>query len=94
MIGTGSVVRISSKARLRFDRHSQKHMLLYPERGLVLSVTAADIVTLCTEAREVSSIVDTLVDKYGEASRDAIALDVVEVLTGLASRGLVEEVGP
>ena len=36
------------KARLRFDdRVSGKHMLLYPERGLELSDSAARIVALC-----------------------------------------------
>ena len=92
MIGLASVVRISSKARLRFDRHSQKHMLLYPERGLLLSDSAADILALCTEARSVSAIVETLVNKYGETSRDEIAVDVVGVLSGLADRGLIDEV--
>jgi coenzyme PQQ biosynthesis protein PqqD len=94
MIGLASVVRISSKARLRFDRHSQKHMLLYPERGLLLSDSAADVLALCTEARSVSAIVETLVNKYGETSRDKIALDVVDVLKSLADRGLIDEVLP
>jgi coenzyme PQQ biosynthesis protein PqqD len=92
MIGMESVVRLAPKARLRFDRHAQKYMILYPERGLVLSPTASDIVTSCVEAKRVSAIVDSLVDKYGAAQRDAIARDVVEVLQGLADRGLVTEV--
>ncbi len=92
MIGMESVVRLAPKARLRFDRHAQKYMILYPERGLVLSPSAADIVTLCVEAKRVSAIVDSLVDKYGGAEREVIARDVVEVLQGLADRGLVAEV--
>ena len=35
--------RLAGKARLRFDRRSARHLLLYPERGLVLSPTAAEI---------------------------------------------------
>ena len=40
--------RLAPKARLRFDRKSSRYMLLYPERGLVLNATAADVVQLCT----------------------------------------------
>ena len=36
-----------SKARLRFDRKSSRYMLLYPERGLVLNPTAADVLQRC-----------------------------------------------
>jgi coenzyme PQQ biosynthesis protein PqqD len=92
MIAPFSIVRIAPRARLRFDRHANKHMLLYPERGLVLSPTAADILTLCVEPRSVDAIIESLVEKYGEPSRATIAGDVVEVLRGLAERGLVEEV--
>ena len=34
---------LAPKARLRFDRKSSRYMLLYPERGLVLNPTAADV---------------------------------------------------
>jgi pyrroloquinoline quinone biosynthesis protein D len=92
MIASGSRVRLAAKARLKFDRHSQKHMLLYPERGIVLNATAADVVALCAEAEPltVASIVDRVVAKYGEAQREAIARDVLELLQGLADKGLVE----
>jgi len=93
MITIESVVRLTPKARLRFDRHSQKHMLLYPEHGIVLSQTAADVLTLCVEARAIGAIVETLVEKYGDGKREAIAHDVIELLQGLADRGLVGEVG-
>jgi len=89
-----SVVRLSPKTRLRFDRHSGKHMLLYPEHGIELSQTAADVLGLCTEARAVAAIIDGLVEKYGDRERDAITRDVVELLQGLADRGLIGEVEP
>jgi coenzyme PQQ biosynthesis protein PqqD len=89
-----SVVRLASRTRLRFDELSQQHMLLYPEHGIVLSPTAADVLTECVEARKVATIVETLVAKYGEAHRDAIVRDVLELLQGLADRGLVQEVAP
>ena len=60
----------------------------------MLSASAADIVTLCTEARPVSAIVEHLVAKYGESSRAAIVADVLDLLRSLADRGLVREVAP
>jgi coenzyme PQQ biosynthesis protein PqqD len=94
MIDVASVVRLAPKARLRFDRLRQQHMLLYPERGLVLSATAADVVALLDEGRAVGAIVDKMVDKYGEDNRAAIARDVLDLLRDLADRGLVREVAP
>ena len=92
MIDMASVVKLAPRARLRFDRHSQKHMLLYPEHGIELSGTAAEVITRCAEGSSVASIVEQLVQKYGDESRGAIAIDVIELLQGLADRGLVEEV--
>jgi coenzyme PQQ biosynthesis protein PqqD len=92
MIDVASVVKLAPKARLRFDRLRQQHMLLYPERGIVLSATAADVVALLGESRAVSGIVDQLVEKYGAANRATIARDVLALLHDLAERGLVTEV--
>jgi len=94
MIDLASVVRLAPKARLRFDRVRQQHLLLYPERGLVLSATAADVVALLDEARAVGTIVAQMAAKYGEADSAAVERDVVELLRDLALRGLVAEVTP
>ena len=94
MIDTASVLRLAPRARLRFDRHRQQHMLLYPERGLMLSPTAADVLALLGETRAVGTIIEEMVRKYGEAHRAAIARDVLELLRDLADRGLVAEVMP
>ena len=89
-----SVVQLAPLARLRFDRHSGKHMLLSPERGIILSETAAAILGLCREARSASAIADELVATYGEGRRADIDRDVLELLRDLAGRGLVTEVLP
>lgn len=91
MIELASTVHLAPKARLRFDRHEQKQMILAPERGLVLSPSAAEIVEQCVDPRAVRSIVDALVARYGESRRDAITGDVLELLRTLADKGLVEE---
>lgn len=81
--------RLATKARLRFDRKSGRYMLLYPEKGLVLSPTASEILALCTGERTVGDIVATLVAKYSPGG-EAIEEEVFEFLGAMASRGLLE----
>ena len=90
MIALESRPRLAAKARLRFDRRSDRYMLLYPERGLVLNPTAADIATLCTGERTVEAIVDTLVAKYTSRPREVVERDVLAFLASLSERGLIE----
>ena len=72
MIDTTSRPRLAAKARLRFDRKSSRYMLLYPERGLVLNPTAADVLERCTGERTVTSIVDELAQKYNHQTPAAV----------------------
>jgi coenzyme PQQ biosynthesis protein PqqD len=81
--------RLAAKARLRFDRKSTRYMLLYPERGLVLNPTAADIVQLCTGEHTVGAIVERLAEKYASQPREAIEREVLTFLDAMAARGLV-----
>jgi coenzyme PQQ biosynthesis protein PqqD len=81
--------RLAAKARLRYDRKSTRYMLLYPERGLVLNPTAADIVQLCTGEHTVGAIVERLAEKYATKPREAIEQEVLAFLDLMAARGLV-----
>lgn len=83
--------RLAAKARLRYDRKSDRHMLLYPERGLVLNATGTDIVQLCTGEHTVGVIVEKLAAKYGRES-SAVEPEVMAFLGALAERGLLQEV--
>lgn len=89
MISTESRPRLAVKARLRFDRKSSRYMLLYPERGLVLNPTAADVLQLCTGERTVSAIVDELARKYGH-DVPLVERQVMDFLQTMANRGLVQ----
>ena len=91
MISVQSKPRLASKARLRFDRKSSRYMLLYPERGLVLNPTAADVLQRCTGERTVHSIVEELARKYGHEA-PAVEKEVMEFLRTMADRGLVQAV--
>ena len=91
MIGPASRVRLAPKARLQRDRVSGKTFLLYPERGLELSDSAARIVGLCNQPdgdRTVADIVDELTAASGEP-RERIESEVLSFLGALADRGLL-----
>ena len=90
MIDASSRPRLAAKARLRFDRKSARYMLLYPERGLVLNPTAADVLQRCTGDRTVSSIVDELARKYDHQAPAAVEREVMAFLQAMADRGLVQ----
>ena len=90
MIGPDTRVRLAGKARLRFDERSGKHMLLYPERGLELSDTAARVAALCSSGdRTVGAIVDELAAAAAGEPRARIESDVMEFLHALEDRGLL-----
>lgn len=85
--------RLASKARLRFDRKSSRYMLLYPERGLVLNATAADVVKLCTGEHTVAAIVERLAEKYAPQPAEAIEREVLTFLHAMVDRGLIRSDG-
>jgi coenzyme PQQ biosynthesis protein PqqD len=90
MISRDTCPRIAAKARLRYDRKAERYMLLYPEKGLVLNPTAADIAQLCTGEHTVAAIVDQLAAKYRKDA-SAIEREVMGFLSALAERGLLQE---
>lgn len=81
--------RLAPKARLRYDRKSERYMLLYPERGLVLNATAADVLQRCDGERTVGAIVEELAQKYGHEP-PAVEREVMTFLETMADRGLVQ----
>ncbi len=82
--------KLASKARLRYDRKADKTMLLYPEKGLVLNATAADVARLCTGEHTVGGIVEQLSKKYGKDDA-TVQREVISLIGSFAERGLVHE---
>jgi coenzyme PQQ biosynthesis protein PqqD len=85
----GARPRLAPKVRLRWDRVGARHMLLYPERGLVLNATAADVAQLCTGEHTIAGIVDRLAEKYAPQPREVVEREVLAFLGALAERGLI-----
>jgi pyrroloquinoline-quinone synthase len=82
--------RLAAKAKLRYDRKADRTMLLYPEKGLVLNATAADVATLCTGEHTVADIVGQLSAKYNQDAA-IVQKEVIALLASFAERGLVHE---
>lgn len=74
-------------ARMRYDEVRQRPVLLYPEGALLLNGTAAEILELCDGERTVADIAATLGAKY----QADVAADVIEYLSTLAQRELVQD---
>ena len=91
MMSLTSRPRLADKARLRFDRKSERTMLLFPEKGLELSPTAADVVHLCTGEHTVAEIVERLLQTYVTEDRVAVEREVIEFLNTMAERCLIVE---
>ena len=83
------VPRLAKKARLRFDRHSGKHMIMYPERGLALNDSAAAIAKRCDGTRTVGEIAIELAAEAG-AERSAVEQDVLAFVEMLRQKGLLD----
>jgi pyrroloquinoline quinone biosynthesis protein D len=89
MIPAGARPQLASKARLRFDRHTARHMLVYPDRGMELNASAAAILELCTGERSVAEIVDTLHARAATAAREDVERDVCAFLQSMLERRLI-----
>lgn len=59
-ITTSSFPKLASKARLKFDKVREKHLLLLPERVVVLNETAASILNLCDGNQSVHTITEKM----------------------------------
>jgi pyrroloquinoline quinone biosynthesis protein D len=75
---------------MKWDRREKRFLLLYPERGLALSETAAAILQLCDGKRSVDGIVDELVRNSANADLAAVRADVTGFIEEMRRRGLLE----
>ena len=84
------VPTLAKKARLKLDRHTNKTMILYPERGLELNDAAAAIAQKLDGRRSIAVIAAELAAEHAGARSDAIERDVVAFVTLLQGKGLLE----
>jgi coenzyme PQQ biosynthesis protein PqqD len=84
------VPKLAKKARLKHDRHADKLMIIYPERGLELNDAAAEIARKCDGSRSIAVIVDELAKQHDGTPRAVIEADVVAFVSMLRDKGLLE----
>lgn len=82
--------RLAAKARLQWDKVENRYMLVFPEAALLLNETAVAILKLCDGERTIEQIVDTLAQQFAGTDRSLIDNEVVELLTRLQTRGLLD----
>ena len=92
MIALDARPRLAPKARLRADPISGKTLLVYPERGLALNETGAEILALCTGELRVSEIIAALAERHGPNAE--LAGEVRDFLQKLADRNLLRGIEP
>jgi coenzyme PQQ biosynthesis protein PqqD len=87
-MNTDSIPKFAPGCRL----HPNEPLLLVPEGTLELNDSSRDILVLVDGQRAVRSIIDKLLDEYGEADRDLIQGDVLGLLNRMQQRGVLREV--
>jgi pyrroloquinoline quinone biosynthesis protein D len=81
--------RLTRKVRLKFDPIEKQFLLLYPERGMKLSDSAAEILQRCDGERTVEAIATELAHMTGTPLA-TVRQDVVAFVEEMRTRGLVE----
>ena len=89
MIDADFVPKLAAKARLRFDRHEDKWMIVYPERGLALNDSAAAIAHKLDGTNTIAAIADDLAKEH-DADRAAVEKNIIAFVTSLHDKGLLE----
>ncbi|HEY0464330.1 MAG TPA: pyrroloquinoline quinone biosynthesis peptide chaperone PqqD [Polyangiaceae bacterium] len=81
--------KLAPKTKLRLDPKTGKHILLYPEKGLLLNPTGTAILKLCDGERTLALIVATLAAEF-QADADVLRAEVLTFVQGLLDRGLLQ----
>jgi len=82
--------RLVARARLKWDRVGNRHLLLYPERGIALSESAAAILKLCDGDHSVDAIVEEMARTHTGADPEIVRRDVLALLEAMSKRGLID----
>jgi pyrroloquinoline quinone biosynthesis protein D len=82
--------KLARKVRLKLDRHTGEHWLIFPERGLRLNASAARIAALCQGELQITELVERLAAETDVTDRERIEQDVRTFLESLSKRGLLE----
>ena len=82
--------RLARNARLRWDRHEQKYLLVCPERGLLLNEAAHAVVALCDGRHDPTRIADILALRFAQFDKSDVVRGVGSFPERLNELGLLE----
>jgi pyrroloquinoline quinone biosynthesis protein D len=85
------IYRLANKARLRWDRVRASHVLVYPERGLLLNESAVALLEAFDGRTPLASALQQVARELG-APYERLEQDVRPFLQELLARGLLTEV--
>ncbi|WP_324716748.1 pyrroloquinoline quinone biosynthesis peptide chaperone PqqD [Carboxydochorda subterranea] len=83
--------RLARRVRLRWDSVRRRHVLLMPEKVIVLNETAAAVLACCDGNRTTRALIAELKQRYPSAE---VGDDVMAFLQEATKRGWVEWVLP
>ncbi len=89
IVADGSLPRLPSHVKLRFDSRRNRWIVLAPERVLMPDDVALEILKRCDGATSVNVIIQSLAEVY-QASAEEIGEDVAELLQDLSDKGFVQ----
>ena len=81
--------KLAPKSKLRLDPRTGKHILLYPEKGLLLNPTGAAILKQCDGERSLSAIIAELSLEF-QGDPEVLRVEVIRFVQGLLDRGLLQ----
>lgn len=81
--------KLAPKAKLRLDPKTGKHILLFPEKGLLLNQTGTAILQKCTGQQSLSAIIAALALEF-QTDEDKLRPEVLGFVQGLLDRGLLQ----
>jgi pyrroloquinoline quinone biosynthesis protein D len=81
--------RLAAKAKLRLDPKTGKHVLLYPEKGLLLNATGTAILQQCDGEQTLSTIVTALAGQF-QTEPARLEPEVLAFVQRLLDRGLLQ----
>ena len=87
--GPGARPRLTRKAKLKYDALEKRFLLLAPERGMVLSDSAAEILKRCDGTKSLAAIAGELSSATG-APVEQIERDTRAFVDEMRKRGLLE----
>jgi pyrroloquinoline quinone biosynthesis protein D len=86
-LSSATVLRLGPHIVFRFDDTRQRWIMLAPERLMLPDEQAVEILQLVDGKTSVGTIIDTLAQRYTQATREEIGGDVTAMLQELVDKG-------